>query len=754
MRYRSLCISTIFVLTAAAAYGGPVSGRVLDPDGRTVPGVRVLLVGGATVRTTSVTNSRGEFTLVAPDTGRFELRVALVGFRADSIGVDGTAAAQDVGTIKMAVSAVSESLVVTAAQVDIPQSRASASVTVITGDELQSRQIHTIADALRAVPGLSVATNGGRGALTSVFPRGGESDYTLVFVDGIQANAFGGGFDFAHLATANVERIEIVRGPQSALYGSNAIGSVVRVITRRGGPVLATGAVEGGGFGTARLSSAVSGSRGAWDWGGLAEWLTSDGMNGQRTRAGEEIVNDDYTRGSAAVSAGWRRDDGRSVRGHLRYARDERGAPGPFGANPGGTFAGIDAVSRGSNDRWSTSVATLVPMGRRVRSQAQLTYGRLDGVFVSPAFGDPTRTSRSESSSRRITARWQSDFVVGPSVDVSAGVESQRERAGSPFITDERSQEVPVKRRVTGYFGEGRWQASERLFVTAGVRMEEIHRDSLAADPFGTHAAFPGESIVSTNPKIGAAWFVRSDADSFTKVRGSAGTGIRPPNEFEIAFTDNPSLKPERSRSADVGLDQAFAKGRGLVEATFFLNNYDDLIVAVGRFQQSSRYQTDNISNARAQGLELAGTVRGRLPASSVDVQLRVGYTLLDTEILAVDRDDQAPPPFAVGDRLLRRPRHQLFGQFLIASGRLTGYLDGGGRSRTLDVDPSFGSFGGVFQAPGFQAWNAGVSWRVDRRFEVVARIENLFDREYEEALGFPALGRGAMVGLRFAARR
>ncbi len=108
-------------------------------------------------------------------------------------------------------------------------------MTVITREDLDKHQVESVADALRTVPGLTVTANGGRGALTSVFPRGGESDYSLVLVDGVQANSFGGGFDFANLPVANIERIEIVRGPQSALYGSNAIGSVIRIVTRQSG---------------------------------------------------------------------------------------------------------------------------------------------------------------------------------------------------------------------------------------------------------------------------------------------------------------------------------------------------------------------------------------------------------------------------------------------------------------------------------------------------------------------------------------
>jgi outer membrane receptor protein involved in Fe transport len=132
----------------------------------------------------------------------------------------------------------------------------------------------------------------------------------------------------------------------------------------------------------------------------------------------------------------------------------------------------------------------------------------------------------------------------------------------------------------------------------------------------------------------------------------------------------------------------------------------------------------------------------------------RVGYTFLDSEILAVDRDRQAPPPFAVGDPLLRRPRHQVSIDASATAGPLSLFLTGGARSRVLDVEPSLGTFGGLHYASGFNVWNVGGAWRLRGIGEVYARVENLFDELYEEALGFPALGRRATIGLRVVAGR
>lgn len=745
VRFHSLCLAALSLFTALPLYAGPLTGRVIDPGGRAVPGAQIILTGERTPLRTTITDAAGHFTLMAPDRGRYEVRVALEGFHADPVAVQASAAARDLGALTLAISAVSESVVVSAAQVDIPLSQASSSVTVITAAEIAERQLHSVADALRSVPGFTVTGAGGYGAVTSVFPRGGESDYTLVFVDGVQANGFGGEFDFAHLSTANVERIEVVRGPQSALFGSNAIGAVVRIVTRRGGPVSGGAAIEAGSFGTMRASAATSGSRGRWEWGASAERLGSDGMNGRRSAAGLDIVNDDYLRQSVSASGGWRGADGAVVRVDGRFARDDRGFPGPFGSNPVGAYTAIDRVSRGQYDRSQVALSGTLPVRERVRLHAQAGLNRVTGDFTSP-FGP------SESSSRRVIARVQSDVAVAAGFDVSAGADFLAERAGSTFITGTTFQQIPVERTVTGYFAEARWHPDPRLFVTAGVRLDAIHRRALESnpDPFSPRPALPAESILSANPKIAAAYFVRQGSGTFTKLRGAAGTGIRPPDGFEVAFTDNPSLKPERSRSIEAGIDHALAGGRLLFEATGFINEYDDLIVAVGSFAESSRFRTDNISNARARGVELAGTGRTRIGAANLSARLT--YTLLDTEVLAVDGGDGAPPPFTVGDPLIRRPRHQASLDLALTAGRLSAFVRGGARARALDVEPSLGTFGGLFFSEGYSVWNAGASWRLLHGLEIFGRVDNLFDRSYEEALGFPALGRGAHVGLRVAA--
>ena len=728
------------LLSALAADAATVSGRVVDPDGRPAPGAIVMVVAEGQPLTSATTNRRGEFTIETPDGIRADVRVALAGFRGRSLSVDGTGT-RDLGEIRLEIGAVSEGIVVSAAQVEIPLSEAAPSVTIVSAAELQARQVRTVADALRTVPGMAVAATGGHGAVTGVFPRGGESNFTLVMVDDVPVNAFGGEYDFGGLSTENVERIEIVRGPQSALFGSNAIGAVVRIVTRRGGTPAVSATVEGGGYDTLRTAAATSGSVGRFEWGASGERMTSDGYNGEQTPAGLTVANDDYERVGGALVAGWRAG-GATLRGQIRQDHDERGTPGPFGTNPIGAYGGIDTVSRGDNEQTTGSFSAAIPLSTRVRSLFQAGYHQLQSDFVSP-FGD------SESTSRRLSGRAQVDVSLAAPLALTAGAEVQGERATSTFITDPSFSPVPVKRLVAGYFSELRWNHQRRLLVSGGVRIDDIDREPL---PGGLP---DDDRVVSVNPRLAVAWIVAAGEPNLTKVRASAATGIRPPGAFEIAFTDNPSLKPERSVSGEAGIEQGFAGGRAKVDAVAFYNRYDDLIVAVGSFTQASRYTTDNISNARARGFEFGVEAGHRLfTARPLDLQARLGYTFVDSEVLAVDQDDEAPPPFTVGQPLLRRPRHQFSADVTGRIGAVTAFVSGRVRGEALDVEPSLGTFGGLHVAEGFTVWNTGLSYRLRRVGDVFVRVENLFDRTYEEALGFPALGRRATLGLRVAAGR
>jgi outer membrane receptor protein involved in Fe transport len=296
---------------------------------------------------------------------------------------------------------------------------------------------------------------------------------------------------------------------------------------------------------------------------------------------------------------------------------------------------------------------------------------------------------------------------------------------------------------------------SDRLNVTAGLRVEHLVRGALEADPaaFDPRPPFGRQAATSVNPKVAVSVLLtRPDAAAArTRVRAAAGTGIRPPDVFEIAFTDNPRLQPERSKSFEAGVEQQLAGGAVAIDAAAFFNRYDDLIVTVGRsMADASHYRTDNISNARARGLELSA--RARLPKG---VTASAVYTRLATAILSVDGFDAvAPAPFAVGDELIRRPRHSGSIDLTYAAARLSAFVSLTSRSRILDLEPNYGAFGGLFFAPGYAVVDAGAAVPVRRGLELFVRVGNVTGRRYEETLGFPALGRSAIGGARVAAGR
>jgi outer membrane cobalamin receptor len=741
-----LATLVLSIALAQAASAATLSGRVTDPDGRAVAGAQVVVSTALGTTAVAVTDAAGAYEITRLPGGTYDVRVLAEGFQADPRSVMLTDDGRADASVQLRVSALTESIVVSASQIELPLSRAADAVTVITAADIRMRQIETVSDALRLVAGLSVTRSGGRGAITSLFPRGGGSNYTLVLVDGMRVNAFGGGYDFAHLSVADIDRIEIVRGPQSALFGSDAIGAVVHIVTRRGGRPRVDALVEGGSQGTARAAIGAAGAAGDWIWGAGAERTDSDGYTGLAA-SGEPVANDDYNLRHASGTLGWRRPQGADFLLNANISRDERGFPGPFGSDPIAVFSGVDRVSRGVNDTRQIGARFSHSWTAKVRQRVEASYTDLAGEFVS-GFGLST------TGTRRFDARVQEDVAITPALGASAGIEILRERGSSTFITGAAGQEILIERGVSGAYGEIRLAGGERLFVTGGIRVEHLTRDALEPDPFAfvPRPAFPSQTIASLNPKIAASYLVTAPGRRLaTRVRASAGAGIRPPNAFEVAFTDNPELAPERSRSVDAGVEQQFAGGAYAVAATVFFNRYDDLIVTVGRsLSDASRYRTDNISNARARGLELSADARLRRGFA-----VRGNYTFLSTEILSVDGLDRlAPAPFKVGDSLIRRPRHQGLIEVTYASTRVSAFADLALRSQILDVEPNFGSFGGLFFSSGYSVLNAGVTVPIAKGLHLFARGLNLTDRAYEETLGYPALGRSGMFGVRVAAGR
>jgi outer membrane receptor protein involved in Fe transport len=294
-----------------------------------------------------------------------------------------------------------------------------------------------------------------------------------VLVDGVPQNTFGGGFDGAHLTASHLDRLEVVRGPQSALYGGGAIGALVHAITRHGGPVRFDGAVELGSYGTTAGQGNATGSRGAWSWGGGLDWLSTEGDTREMPSIGGPVSNGDYERTTASGSLAWSDGPSRRLRVDVRGGRNERGTPGPYGSDPLKLFDGLDLISRGRNRFASIGTSAIFRQGASVTHRVHLSWATHRGFFVSP-FGD------SDDDTRRVIGRYQIDLETR--LPISAGWEGQDERADNTFVTDAEFELIPIDRTVSGWFVEARPVVAGRLFLHLGARLERIARAALEGD--------------------------------------------------------------------------------------------------------------------------------------------------------------------------------------------------------------------------------------------------------------------------------
>ena len=733
--------SLVVALLAIPLGNQALHGRIVDSVGQPVSGAAVLILRGGQVQSTIVSGD-GTFGPVSLPPGDYQVQVTAPGFQTFQQTVTIGEQGQDIELkVTLLLQVAGEVVVVTGAQVDELLARMPDRVTVIDRQDIRVLQLDTVGDALRAVPGLGVLTSGtGPGGLTNLFPRGGPSDYALILIDGIAQNRFGGGFDAAHLDTAGIERIEVVRGPQSALYGSGATNAIVQVVTRHGGPSRVDASAEGGSFGTWRVAGSGAGTRGRWIWGTAADRLVTSNADGQWVERWQaRVTNDDYSRLNASGSVGWSDQPGHMVRADVRLGQHERGEPGPFGSNPLGLYRGLDDSSRdfarssmvGLTANWSDT--------GEYRHHFQLNQTtdlseRRDGDAL-----------RARERTRRISAAYQLDLDRSI-LDWSAGTSWRYERADSTDLTATGATPAPVARFFSEWFLEGRRRLGDRIALTGGVQIEIIERGPLPADADPAVARPPANRTFTwpIMPKFSASWFVGPfSSRGWTKLRLDAGLSAKAPTALEIAITDNPTLQPERSGSVDAGIEHAMYAGRLLFEADGFRTRYTDMIFAIATVPVGGvpTYHVDNIAQVRASGAEVSTIWIG-----GHGLRARVAFTWLDTDVLALTRP-AAIPPYAVGDPLVRRPPRQAYAELTWSSARASAFVTTGGRSRMTDVDPNSGS--AIFDNPGYVTLAVGGSLSIGRQFELFAHARNLLNRSYEEVLGYPMLGRSIQVGIR-----
>ncbi len=725
-----VCFLTVSVW---AEVTGKVSGIILDPDHAAVPRatVRLLKPNGAEVERT-LSDSQGRFEFRQQCASECTVEVRLTGFKA-------TKAPADKKVLVLALAPVEESIVVSANRTETPTSQLGSTTTTITAKEIADYQPLMVSQVLQLIPGLTVVRSGGLGEITSVFARGGESDYNKVLLDGIPLNEPGGPFDFGSLAAEDLDHIEIVRGPQSALFGSDAMASTIQLFSRHGEgegrrPHLNLN-FDAGKYKTFHGGAGVNGRFRRFDY----------DLHWARLHTDNQDPNSDFRDSTASGNFGWALGHRTQFRWILRGDSSRVGTPGQtaFGRpdrdsffRKGDGYTGLSLHST-STSRWEQRLTYTFARSRQVSRDLGLDppfTPTFDGHTAPFEFFDFPFDFLNDT--RRHHVDYQSDVRLG-SGDRGWGqhiftfaIDWDRELG---FIGDRLSGDPPTRAQRDNFGGTFQHQAVlGRLFLSNGVRVED-------------NGSF-GRTVI---PRSSAAFLVRQGSGRFgaTKFKFNFGLGIKEPTFVEsfspvASFLGNPNLRPERTRSFDFGIEQRLWKDHAKVEVNWFDNRFHELIefetVSFSPFVGSFF----NIDNTKAKGAEViveAAPVTG--------LKLTAGYTFLQGQITR----SVAPldPIFGQGQGLLRRPRHS--GSVAISWDwrRLTFSSTAVYVGRRVDSD--FAALVPPLTSDGpYTNWHLAWSYRVSKQFSYIGAVDNLLDHRYMEALGFPALRMTYRTGARF----
>ena len=640
----------------------------------------------------------------------------LVGFCA--VAQDATQTAKQSDSTKQSDSATKQEkeVVITASRMDESPRDVGSDIFVVPSADLQNAQQRIVSRALREVPALDVNQSGGPGGLTSVFMRGANSDQTLVLIDGVIVNDpsdFNRGFDFANLTTDNIDRIEVLLGPQSVLYGSDAMGGVINLITRRGqGAPQALFTLEGGSYATYRGMANVSGSSDLVNYSFGASHSQTAGFSsaarwdGNHERDGNR--NDTFSGRIGMTPVSWF-DLDVVARGTSSQTDIDNGG-GPGQDDPNNVLSSDEFLFRVAprlrlfDNGWEQTLAFSLSTHNNHDDNPPNFPG---GAYLFDVF-----------RSRMVILDWQHTLRPDQIQTIIVGFSFRQENADTSSDSFDPAfgptSTVSVLGNQTTWirsaYGEYRIHLWDRLTVSGGARVDDLKE-------FGTHGTYRG-----------TAAYVVEETD--TKFRGTLGTGFKAPTLFELFDPNfgNLNLKPEESTGWDVGFDQGLAGRVVIGSVTYFRNNFTDLI----EFDPAT-FKSVNIGRAGTSGVETAVKF---VPAK--DLEVRLSYTFTD----AKDKD--------TGDDLLRRARHKAAARADYAvTEKLhvnASYLFVGSRHDTLfGPSPTFTST--PVTLPDYALLNFAVNYKVTEKISVFVRGDNMLNRRYEEDAGFGTAGISGYLG-------
>ncbi|MDT8395201.1 MAG: TonB-dependent receptor [bacterium] len=597
-------------------------------------------------------------------------------------------------------------VVVTATRLETPADEVSGTILVISAEELEKKQARTVADVLKGLPGIDLVNQGGAGKASSVLLRGGDTRFTLVLVDGVEVNDPSNPertYDFAHMSTEDIERIEVLFGPQSTLYGSDAIGGVIQIITKKGtGDPHVDLSVEGGSFGTRRGSVSARGSRGRTAWSLSASKMETDGISAAAEADGN-TERDGY--GNVTFSGRLEQEigSGGNLQLNIRSVDatnelDHSGGPGGDDPNYTGDARHLVLDAR--------LALFLAEMWESTFSVSRSAHDRHD--LNRP---DPVRDFLMELKfeGRSEKAEWINNLYLGENSVLTVGVDSEKETGSSSYYSSEfepyTSTLDETSATINGVFLQEQYKAVSGMTVTLGVRADD-------------HSDFGGETTWRAGFSV--------PVSGATRFRAVYGTGFRAPSIDQLFNPDygSPDLEAERSAGWDVGLETALGS-KATASLAWHQTRYDNLIAWYDPdgdpYTWDGGYQ--NVSEAKTEGVDLSVAARAGM------FSMGLNGSLLRTE------DDQ-------GEQLLRRPRTRFGAQLgFDPSERASLELAAvrvGERKEWGDVT-----------LEEYTLVDLAASYQITDRVELTGRVQNLLDEEYEEAAGYGVPGRAAYVGIK-----
>ena len=717
----SLCLLPSFFLPSAVLAGelpstsNSLQLRITDPQGAVVPGAQVVLLraGGSTPVSVQTSSGGGQVVFRGLVAGEYSVRVLAAGFGVRDESVEVSKAEQV--DIQLSLVSPVETVTVTSAGVPVPAEDSGAQVSSLDASQLEGMQSIAAADALRFLPGAVVSTAGRRGGQTSLFVRGGNSNYNKVIVDGVPVNDPGGIFDFGVSPIEGADRIEVVRGAQSTLYGSEAMTSVVQVFTREGStrtPELRFGA-DGGTFSTARGYASLAGARGAADY----------NLFGEQTNSKGQGINDVYSSSSEGANVGFALSEHVQFRMRTRHANSFTGVPGewfgqatpPIPPDPEGhartnTFLASADLSLGGYSRWH----------HNLRGYEYNLFRRNVDSVLDPGRETVDFQGDFRSNINRAGLQYEGEYWARTWARSTFGYEFQDENG---FIGDPNNPAPSFAhglRRNHAVYGQ-EFLTLGRLGVVAGARY--VHNETF------------GSKVV---PRVALSYALRRGGDvvSATRIRFAYANGIQAPGldqSFATAFTrPNKDLRAEENRSLEAGFQQQLVGGKYSASLNFFENDFRRQITFCCFDPTTGKGQYINLNRSVARGVEFEAHARLR-PRLSLDG----AYTNLSTKVL-----DSGGP-------LLRRPKHT--GSLLLnyVGSKWGGNLGGSFVGRRPDSD-FFALPTPINHAPGYARVDVGGWYKIHSRVTAYVNVENALNRHYEEVVGYPALRANFRAGLRF----